>query len=394
MKVINAEVQAEEKFKNGYTREAKVYKGNAVTNAASKEVDVWGNEVFKVGSAKWKNSEGRFKLYNEIHEMQGKLVNSATTPTPTELAAYYAKLFIDVQRLMDDMLDVTPLICNVIRREDAQELSYIRDYLPFIGKEKVISGTNDNVPLIDQKSASVGQIQLYIKAFGWKDSIKNLAFNPIPVLQKVTEAAAIIALDNKNNDIISPIVSATYGAKHSQSADSTGTTFDLKMYNTLRQARKTLGKLLHPMYTNKLVSSMPQYASQIGILCHPSNLWDIQRVANGFTAGGFVQDVSALPIGNIIPYAGGIQNGETWGEETLSLPGVTVDTAYMFIPDQAMMLIKRDAVLETGTGSVLELSTEERSWHSIRGIHTDYLLGGCATNTGKGCIVKIALPTE
>ena len=29
MKVINADTQAEEKFKNGYTREVKVYKGNA-----------------------------------------------------------------------------------------------------------------------------------------------------------------------------------------------------------------------------------------------------------------------------------------------------------------------------------------------------------------------------
>ena len=394
MKVINAEVQAEEKFKNGLTREAIVYKGDAVSNKESKSPDMWGKEAYKVGSGKWKNSEGRFKLYNEIHEMQDKLLNSATAPTPTELAAYYAKLFIDVQRLQDDMLDVSPLIANVIRRDDAQEISYLRDYLPYIGKEKVISGNNDAVPLIEQKTAAVGQINLYIKAFGWKDSIKNLAFNPVPVLQKVTEAAAIIALDNKNNDIVYPIVSATYGAKHSQAADSTGSTYDLKMYNTLVAAYETLGKLYHPMYTKKLVSSMPQYSAQVGLLVHPSNLWAINRVASGFTAGGFVQNITSLPIGNIIPYAGGIQDGETWGQETLSLPGVTVDTAYMFIPDQAMMLIKRDAVLETGTGSVLELSTEERSWHSIRGIHTDYLLGGCATNTGKGCIVKIALPTR
>ena len=291
-------------------------------------------------------------------------------------------------------MDVTPLICNIIRDDAAPEIAYLRDYLPYIGKEKIISGTNDKVPLIEQKTANTAQIQSYVKAFGWKDSLKNLAWNPVNVLQKVTEAAAVIALDSKNNDIVSTIVGATYGGKHTQSADSTGTTFDLKVYNTLRKARKTLGALYHPMYTKKLVSAMPQFSAQIGLMCHPKNIWDIQRIASGFTAGGFVQDVSSLPIGNVFAYAGGIQDGETWGAETLSLPGCQEDVAYMFIPEQAHMLIKRDSTLETGTGSVLELSTEERSWHSIRGTNSDYLMGGCATNTGKGCIIKIDLPTE
>ena len=54
------------------------------------------------------------------------------------------------------------------------------------------------------------------------------------------------------------------------------------------------------------------------------------------------------------------QHGETYGEETLSLPGVTAGKAYMFIPGQAMIVDKRDTTLEVGSGSVLELSTEER----------------------------------
>ena len=107
-----------------------------------------------------------------------------------------------------------------------------------------------------------------------------------------------------------------------------------------------------------------------------------------------MQDVSPLPIGSIVPYACGIQHGETWGEETLSLPGVAENVAFMLIPDQAMILDKRDVTLEVGTGSVLELSTEERSWHRISGTNTSYLIGGATSNTGKGCIVKIALPTE
>ena len=79
-----------------------------------------------------------------------------TPPTPqhrTELAAYYAKLFIDVQRQADDLLDITPFIANIIKAEDAQEVSYVRNWLPFVGKEEVISGTNDKVPLMDAAAA-------------------------------------------------------------------------------------------------------------------------------------------------------------------------------------------------------------------------------------------------
>lgn len=107
-----------------------------------------------------------------------------------------------------------------------------------------------------------------------------------------------------------------------------------------------------------------------------------------------MQNISSLPIGNIIPYACGIQHGETYGEETLSLPGVTAGKAYMFIPGQAMIVDKRDTTLEVGSGSVLELSTEERSWHRISGDNTAYLIGGAATNTGKGTIVEITWPTD
>ena len=399
-KVLNAAVIAEEKIKNGFTREISVFAGNANENLRADKprrfaiAENKDREVIKIGSATWKNSEGHYKLWNEIKELQTK--NAATPLTPTETAALFAKLYIDIARQMDDLMDVTPSIALVLNRPDAQEITYLRDLYPFVGKEKLISGTNDKVPLIDAKSGTTDTITQYVRAFGWKASLKYMAFAEINVLQRVTEAAAIIAVDSKNQDLIAPIVGATYGGLHSQAADTTsGATYDVLMRNTIRKAVKTLGKLKHPMYTDKLVSSMPEFGSQVRILCHPSEANDIQRAVSGWVGGGLVQDMS--PISNvdaIIPYAGGIQNGEVWGEETLSLPGVTAGYAYIFIPNQAVILNKRDITLETGTGSVLELATEERSWHRITGKHTAYLLGGSATNTGKGCIVKIALPTE
>lgn len=398
-KVLNAANIAEEKMKNGYTREISVYAGSArdnLTSVTPKRFAIAENkdrELIKIGSTQWKNSEGHYKLWNEIHELQVK--NAATPLSPTETAALFAKLYIDIARQMDDLMDVTPSIALVLNRPDAQEITYLRDLYPFVGKEKVISGTNDKVPLIDSKSGTTDTITQYVRAFGWKASLKMLAFSEINVLQRVTEAAAIIAVDSKNQDIIAPIVGATYQAKHAQAADATGSTYDLKMRNTIRKAVKTLGALYHPMYTKKLVSTLSEFSSNIGILCHPAEADDIRRAVSGWVGGGLVQDMSPIGnIGNIIPYAGGIQDGETWGDEVLSLPGVTAGTAYMFIPNQAIILNKRDITLETGMSSVLELATEERSWHRITGKHTAYLIGGAATNTGYGCIVKITLPTE
>lgn len=401
MRIINAASVAEERMKNGEVRVAKVYAGTAEENKKTENARVFegGEAKYKIGSGKWKNSAGYHELWRDIYASQQKIVNSATPPTSAELAAYFAKMFIDVQRQMDDLLDITPMIANVIKDENAQENPNVRDYLPFIGKEKIISGTNDKVPLIDAKTASVETMTLYVRAFGWKASVKYYAFAAMNVLQKVTEAAARIATDYKNAQIMDAINAVTFGTKHTVAADNTnGATFDLKLYNTIRKARKKLGTLVHPLYANRLVSTLAGFNAP-GLLVHPNNLWDLQRVLSGFTAGGFVQDVAPLPIGDVIPYACGVQHGEVWGEETLSLPGVTENKAYMFIPDQALIVDKRDVTLEVGSGSVLELSAEERSWHRISGTHTNYLIGGADTSngaagTGKGCILEINLPTE
>ena len=155
MRIINAATVAEERVKNGECRVAKVYAGTAEENLSAKSTEVYGKEQYKIGSAKWKNSAGYFALWDEIGAMQHSLKqkNAANPATSTELAAYYAKLFIDVQRQADDLLDITPFIANIIKAEDAQEVSYVRNWLPFVGKEEVISGTNDKVPLMDEAAA-------------------------------------------------------------------------------------------------------------------------------------------------------------------------------------------------------------------------------------------------
>lgn len=400
-KIVNADTILDEKIKNKHTVEVNVYAGNAEANKAADTpvtFDTGKPQAVQYKGA-WENSAERYALYNSIHEFQskyrGKMENSATAPSQTEISAFFAKLFIDREREADKMIDLQPLIAQVITMSDAQEVSYLRQYLNFIGKEKIISGTNDKVPLIEEKTASTEQIVQEIRAFGHKNNLKDMLFNPIPVLQRVTSSAATITSDFKNDEIIRPIVTTTYGAKHKQVADTTGATFDLKMYNTLRNAKKTLGHLYHPGYTKKLNCVMNAFAANVSILCNPNDADDINRVVNGFlfVNGGWEQNVQALSIKSVIPYAGGIMDGETYLDEVLSLPGVTEGKCYMYMPGQSMILYKRDTTMETGTASVLDLATRESAWYRVRGINTSWMIGGAATNTGFGTIIEVTLPT-
>lgn len=89
-------------------------------------------------------------------------------------------------------------------------------------------------------------------------------------------------------------------------------------------------------------------------------------------------------------------NGMTWGSETLSFPGVAKGTAYIFLPNPlgGIVLDKRPLTLETGTGSVLQLSTEERAWYRINGLFHKWFMGGAMSGgkAGTGNIVKVILP--
>jgi len=410
VKVVNAKTLLEEKVAIGFTREAKVYLGDKNTNKTEGEPQVAPIEyvadgktvtanslVYKVGCVAWKNSEARFNLLRELKQLQEKIRNAATAPPAAAVAEYFAKVFIDVQRQADELADYSSSIYNVWMREDAGEVSYLRDFLPYTGKEKVISGENDSVPLIEQNLAQLEQIVLKIRAFGWKDSLKNMIFNPINVLQRVTEAAATILVDSRNDDIIGNIVRAAFPATQTVEASDEGGSFDVKLYNTFKDAILKLASLKHAL-TGRELSETGVFNGGLKILCHPADLWQIERVVNGGLNQilSIQQITQALPFSEIIAYGAGHMNGMTWGSETLSFPGVAKGTAYIFLPNPlgGIVLDKRPLTLETGTGSVLQLSTEERAWYRINGLFHKWFMGGAMSGgkAGTGNIVKVILP--
>ena len=401
IKIMNRDALIEERLKNKTATHAVVFSGNATENLTAANPTVLNQAIVEMTNNHWVGSAGNVKLWDEIKVLQKKFVaeNAAQAPDAETLAALVSKIFIDMTRRAQESPDLTSMIATEITNFDFPENVTLRDIMKYRGKFMKISGTNDSVPLIEQNLANVDTFPMEILALGWKDSIKNMLYNSLHNMQKVLEAVVDAHTDARNSKTVGMIVGATYVATQKQAADATAsTTFDEKMYTTLRKAVKKL-KGLKDIQTDRPIS-----VPSMMLLCNSANTWDIERVVNGQldlngAAGARGNNRQALPIASIVEYDRGITDGFTWGEETLSFPGVTAGKAYLFVPKEYLWVgNKRPLTMETGRGSVLQLSTEERAWYGVQGEYTKVFLGSSFPSTsvgaGYGAIIEITLPTE
>jgi hypothetical protein len=396
IKILDKEHMQNQAVENRFTRNVTVYQGTMNDNHQSVSVPNFYNQAIAVTTKVWRNSEKREKLLNRIHELKSKLEvqkNANQGYDGKTIAELVGAYFIDIARLSDEMPDYTGVLTTEVNRPDLPPELNLRRYLPYTGKERVIAGSNDSVPLIEEASAELVNIAIQIKAFGHKNSLWDVVFSPFWDVNRLTETAATIRIDSRNDDVIGKIVRHTFDAAHSIAADATGPTYDVKIYNTIRDAIKKVHSLYHPLYTNRKIGSM---STQLYLLLNDSDVWSVARVISGqlIGASGIAQNVSALPITGIIPYSGGIQNGLPWGKEILNYPGVEEGKFYIIAVNQlgGYTFTKRDLTLEMGAGSVLQLSTEERAWYRIGTTFLDFLIGGMDGSKATGAIIKGALP--
>lgn len=332
-----------------------------------------------------------------------RATNAAQAPESSVLEALLGKIYIDITRRNIESPDLTSSICTEITDLEFGETINLRDIFDFIGKMGVIGGNNDTVPLIEQKTGETKTVEMAIRAIGWKDSLRNMLYNRLSDMQKVNKAAVDAYTDMRNSRHIGVIVAATFVATQKQAADSTGTTYDVKMYNTFRRGIKKLRGLkyrgLVTEYTYKIA------VPRIAILCNSADTWSIQRIISGqlqsagTTGTTTTQNMQALPVSEIIEYDQGINHGKIWGKKTLSFPGVTAGKCYLFVPGEyAWVMNKRPLILETGVGSVLQLSTEESAWYNAQTEYMEQLLGASdpnnAASAGYGAIIEVTLPTD
>lgn len=399
VKIINKDTIAKERFNAGFSTPVNIFQGSARDNLrATAPKTVGKKKIVEMGSEHWVNSAGYNKLWNEIEDLQ-KRINAAQSPSASDLEDLLGKIFIDITRRAQEGPDLTSRICTEITDLGFPETVNMKEIYQYRGDFTEISGTNDSVPLIEQATGETDTVNMKIRALGWKDSLKNMLYNRLHSMQKVTEAISNADIDKRNSLVIGTIVGTAFDSSQKQAADTEGTTYDMRMYNTFRKSTKKIRGLKD--YRTERKIAVPW----LSVLCNSYDTWSIQRVIGGqlTTAGANgtlnTQNAQALPIAEIIEYDQGINDGFDWGVKTLSYPGVTAGTCYLLVPNEySWVLNKRALTMETGMGSVLQLSTEERAWYRVQAEFLKILLGssysGTALGTGYGAIVEITLPTD
>jgi hypothetical protein len=380
----------------GRVRHARIYRGTARENLGKTTHEMLKN-VSTVVEGPWMNSKKREDVLRTRKTLQDKartiFENAATGYDAATIQALTGLYTIDILRQADDLGDATPIIFNERFDPDAPEMVNLMSYMPYIGKEEELKGASDTVPLIQHVLPEKYPVTLVIRGFGDKTTLRELVFNSFHKTENIIESAARILADEKNADSLKPILGATYGVAFSQEADSTGATYDLKLYNTLKNAViKALGLYNYPA---KRLNGELQH--KIYLLVNPIDLINIQPIVNGAlnVAGGLQQLAQAIPIDGIIPYSGGLNNGMPYGNETLVYPGVAQGMAYVFVKLETYggyRIVKRNETMEIGEGDILGLTSEKRAWHRIRGMFNDWVLPKTGGSKNYGAVIKVELP--
>jgi len=400
LKVYNSELLLEERAKKAKNvRTVTAFRGSMQDNLNGDE-SLKHRFEFEDKALAVENSDEmerlRYKIVNARKQGE-KVQNSADNPTTAALEAFWGRYFLDVTRKTIEAPDLTGMIAEEITDYNFPKLIYLRDILKFRGKMRPISGQNDAVSLIQQHEGNTNTLGLTIQAVGWKDNLENMLYNRFFTMDKVVQAAVDADTDARNAAVIGVILAATFVASQKQAADSTASiSLDGHTYTTLLNAVKLLRGLLDVQTLRRIA------VPSISCLCNSADTWQIENVIrgqlnmNGGQAMG--SNRPSLPISSIIEYDRGINDGIVLGKETLSFPGVTAGKCYLFVPGVAKVANKRPLTMETGRGSVLELSTEERAWYRVQGTYLTDLLGSSLTGTGLGAgygaIVEVTLPTS
>jgi hypothetical protein len=259
----------------GKVRHAVIYGGSARENLTATDHHV-EKDVSTVVKGRWKNSKEREEYLKKREDAAGRirLANATTGYDAATIQALTGLYTIDIIRQADDMGDITPIIFNERFDADAPEMVNLMDYLPYVGREEEIKGSSDTVPLMQHVLPEKYPVTLSVRGFGDKTTLRELVFNPFHKTENIIASAARVIADEKNADSLKPILGAAYGAAFQQAADTTGATYDVKLYNTIKKAViKALGLLNYPA---KRKNGELQHS--IYLLVNPIDLINIQPV--------------------------------------------------------------------------------------------------------------------
>lgn len=399
MIILDKKEIVKQRFENKLSEDAYEFEGNMKGAFKNKDADgmVTKKTSVSMNSTQWEGSEGHAQIWSRIEDIskkyRKKASNAAMLPDDLYTLTDLMRLDLTRRRMQED--DYTSFVMNEQSNPAFTKTVTLDEFLEYGAIFKAITGNNDAVNLLEQKSGATGSVTMDMFAVGDKTSIQNLLYNTIYDIEKVMRAVTrgYVGLRN-NRNVLGLMVAKTtatgWDSAQQQAADTTsGATKEELLYNTLMSAYSKLLGLIDPQ-TQQTISVPEVYLA----IPYSKQIWFPRAINGQLNVGGKGKpsNFEALTwITALIPYRGDTIYA---GNESVSYAGVATTKAYMFVPRVAYTLVKRPLTMEMGTGSVLNLSTEERAWYGIQSEYTTEFFGGSGGGTsGEGFCIEVTLPT-
>jgi hypothetical protein len=407
---MNKEKFVERRIKNGVGITSGMYYGTM--ESQKKTTDMVKNSkgeklesMIIASSNKWVDTVPYVECWNKIENLLKKVKNQYERKVninqfPDDYYDLIDAIRMDITRRRVQEMDFTSEMTKEITNPNFSQSIDLLEFIPFAGVFEEIKGTNDNVPMLEQKTGSRGSVPVTLYGLGHARTLEDELYNlNIYSLQKVNDAVARAHTGLRNNLCLGPLIAlsaaAGWNASQQVAADTSGATYDVRLYLTMRNAIRTLFGLLDPQTRQEIDAS-----SVVLLVRNQVIQWDLSRILQGQLQkfGTPVENRESLPINQVWMYKGDIVDV---GPKRTTYAGVPADTAYLFVPGPAgspsWTLNKRQLTQEVGRGDVLQLARERRAWYFGQAQYREEFLGSSSATLGLangfGWVVEISLPT-
>lgn len=382
--------------------------GEVVKNAAGEE---YGSLVKAEKAEPYVNSESYGNLWDRIESKLQALRNQVERRVnintfPSDYYDLIDMMRMDVTRRRMEELDFTAMLTQEITNPAFSRSIALVEFMEYAGAFEEIKGTNDPVPMMEQKTGAKDSVSMHLYGLGHARSLNDELFNlDIFSMQKVNAAVARGHRAHRNNLCIGvyPAITAGggwNGAQQQLAVNNPAHSYHENLYDTLERGIRRLGRLCDYQTGNKI-----GIANAVLVVADEVIAWDVGRVirgqlaTQGEAASSVIRNVGALPIGEVWVYKG---DRFDVGPKTYTYPGVPEGHAYLIIPggttnNMWWTLVKRQLTQEVGRGDVLHLAREARAWYFGQTAYAVEHFGNTAGLTGTedyGYCIEILLPDE
>jgi hypothetical protein len=315
---------------------------------------------------------------------ENRLYNDSTGADGSVLADLQALATMDVLTYAEQVgTDVSGELFNDVNNGDATDPTYLRNLMPYEGEMGEQAGSGDAFPLMKEPTDGKQVIAMRILGIANRNTLRNALFNSLYDVARVTTSAAQMYNDSRNLQFFKPVIAAlaTIGSANNQAADTTGTTKDQKIYNTLMAAIELLYGLKNTL-VNRKVSALQ---GENIIICTPKDALRVAPIVSGSIGRETAPQLFTPLNAKVIEWPGAV---------LAKSPCELADGTAILIKKPnigaATRLNKNDLVSITGETPVEQGKMDVSAWYRATGEYMGSLLP--SDNSGNGMIVKITLP--